>query len=519
MTPLASATATPAKPMRPRAWCLGQYWCGLCLLALATLSACQETVIGVTNNVTVRGRVTDALTSDPVAGALVTFNPSLASDVTDSAGAFELPRINLDVESYTLTVTADGYQRYAQAIVSQAVDGDVSLNVLLRSTTATSRNPTRPYAPSPANGSKDVARDLTLRWRSGDDTPGTLLYDVYLGSSTGVTRVATSTPDTFFQPRGLRFGESYTWQVAAYDGGRDTVFGPIWSFTTKRQPAYPLAFVRTVDGNPGIYAGDRGVATADLVRITSAEARAVRPVWSPTGESIAYLQYVGTELYLYVASADGDDARRVYNLPLIDIRPETYTFDWTPDGFGIVFGYLDRLLVVEVATGRATSLLQFGADARVQEVVASRDGETYVANVTSVNGLRTNVLRLRPSTGLIDTVARDTTGLIGGLAISPSGNEVIVSIDLSGRESNDRRQLNATLFEYDLVRRTRRLVTVNKPTGVNDLQASYSRDGGLVYFTRVGNTAGATPAIYRLTRDRPTDAELVLADAASPTLR
>ncbi len=506
---------------RIRLFLKGGYFCwlGLGVLALGSVAGCQETVVGVTNNVTVQGRVTDVNTAEPLAGALVTFNPSLASDVTDEDGAFELPRINLNVETYTLTVTLDGYQRYAQSIVSKAVDGDVQLNVLLKPSTTANRAPTRPYAPTPTNGSADVSRDLTLRWRSGDDTPSLLLYDVYFGSASGVTRIATSTPDTFVQLRGLRFGESYTWQVAAYDGGRDTVFGPLWSFATKRQPAYPLAFVRDVNGNPGIFAGEKGVAAADLVRITAPEVRAVRPVWSPDGDQIAYLQYVGTELYVYVAGAEGDNPRRVYSLPLLDLRPELYTFDWTPDGFGLVFGYLDRLLKVDVSTGQATSLIQFGADSRVQEVVASVDGLTYVANVASVNGLRNTVLRIRPSTGLIDTIVRDTVGLIGGLAISPSGNEVLVSIDLSGRESTDRRQLNATLFEYDLVRKTRRPVTASKPAGFNDLRASYSADGGFIYFARGTNTNGPVPSIFRVPRDRSLEAELVVEEASSPTLR
>ncbi len=493
------------------------------LLLVCGLAACQETTVEPTDAVNFSGRVIDAETSRPVADALVTLNPSLSSAITDSAGRFVLSNVSLGVESYTLNVTLDGYRRYVQSIATSGIEDDVSLIVSLEPTIVSERAPTRPYAPTPVNGAAGIDRDVTLRWRSDDDTPEQLRFDVYLADGEGVTRVARTIRDTFFALSGLGFGESYTWQVTAYDGTRDTVFGPIWAFSTEPQPGYPLAFTRNVNGNPGIYSGALDVNAEDYFRITSPDVRAFRPVWSPTGEDIAYLQYVGTDIYLYVASANGENARVLYPVPLIDIDPETYRFDWTADGFGVVFGYLDRLLRVDVSTGRTTALIQIGDGRLVQEVSASPDGITFAINAVSRDRLVTDILRLRPSTGEVDTIVQDTIGLISGIDFSPSGNELLVSIDRSGRELPNRRQFEATLFEFDLVRKTRRIVTGTKPAGVNDLQGTYSRDGGFIYFTRGSNVIGVLPDIYRVLRSVTTGTNFeltrVISEASGPTLR
>ena len=499
------------------------------LSALVTLAAglawggCQETTVETTDDVTVSGRVIDAETSRPVADALVTLNPSLASAVTDTGGRFSLAGISLAVESYTLNVTRDGYRRYVQSIATAGLSDDVSLIVSLEPQVLSERAPTRPYDPSPVNGARGIDRDVTLRWRSDDDDDEALRFDVYLGDADGVTRVARTIRDTFFALSGLGFGESYTWQVAAYDGTRDTIFGPTWFFSTEPQPGYPLAFTRNVNGNPAIFSAAAGIEPEDYFRITGPDVRAFRPEWSPSGEDIAYLQYVGTDVYLHVANANGDNARVLYPVPLNDITPETYRFDWSPDGFAVVFGYLDRLLRVDVATGRTTALVQVGDGRRVQEVAASPDGVTYALNAVGRDGLVTDILRLRTITGDIDTLVGDTVGLISGIAFSPSGNELLVSIDLSGRELATRRQFEATLFELDLVRGTRRLVTGTKPAGVNDLAGAYSPDGSFIYFTRGSNVVGVVPSIYRVPRvpisGTTGEVRVVIPDAYAPTLR
>ena len=485
------------------------------------IAGCQETTVPAETVISISGRVVDSETAAPIPDALVTLNPSLASALSDSNGEFSLDNISLSVESYTLNVTVDGYRRYVQSIATAGLEDDVSLIVSLETAQVSERAPTRPFDPSPENGSVNQMRNLTLRWRSDDDNPDALRFDVYLADEFGVQQIATALRDTFYDLDGLRFGESYTWQVAAYDDSRDTIFGPIWTFSTLPQPSYPLAFSKIEDGNPAIFSADNNVPEENFFRISAPGIRAFRPKYSPSGDNIAYLQYFGTDIYLMVSGADGTNAKRAYPLPLLNIFTDLYDFDWTSDGFNLVFGYGNQLISVDVATGRATALLQVPSDRRVSEVSAHPDAGRYALNVVSLDGVVTDILEVRTNTGVIDTLIPDTTGLISGIEYSPSGNQLLASIDVSGRESTSLRQFDARLFEFDLVTGLRRLVSNNKPQGFNDLMGSYSADGGFIYFNRVQNTIGELPDIFRVERlqSSTTPAILVLQDASDPTLR
>ncbi len=482
------------------------------------VASCNETPIDITDSFTLTGVAIDDETGMPLQGALVSLNPTLNSVVTDSSGAFEFPELSSSVESYTLNIELDGYRRFVRSIGTETLVGDVSLIANLVPTIDNAGPPSRPSNPQPPDGARGVDRDLTLQWSSTDDQEDDLRFDVYLGDQDGIERIATRIRDTFYMLDGLGFGESYTWQIAAYDNSGDTIFGPTWFFKTEEDPTYPLAFAYVEDGTSGIYTADADVEEEDYFQVTPPGVTAFRPVFSPDGQNIAYLRLDGTDTYLTVANADGSNERRLFTEPLINIIPEIYDFDWSPDGTEVVFGYLNDIRSANVQTLRSSTLLRLGSTRTAQEVTVHPSGDIFAINATSSDGLVTDILRYNRNNGLVDTLVRDTLGLITGPDFSPSGNELLVSIDLSGQERLNRRQLDATIFEIDLVTGNRRLVSTNKPAGFNDLSPTYSEGGGSIYFTRGRNALGRSPSIFRIDRNG-TQAEEIIASGSAPTLR
>ena len=168
---------------------------------------------------------------------------------------------------------------------------------------------------------------------------------------------------------------------------------------------------------------------------------------------------------LYVAAADGSNARALGTRALTDVSADQYRFSWMPDGSRIVYGELNEILSVDAATGQSVVMTRVPAGRRVAEVSVRPDASRLAYRVTSADGLVTDVVEFDLRANLIDTIIADTTGLITGPVYSPSGNEVLVTIDVSGQENPRRRQLDARVFEFDLVRDTRRLISADKPAG------------------------------------------------------
>src|SRR5215216_1143590 len=76
------------------------------------------------------------------------------------------------------------------------------------------RLPGIPKAPSPVNSATDVSTSPQLSWGSRLATT----YDVYLGTTAPLPRVATRQPAATFTPSApLANGTTYYWKIVAYN--------------------------------------------------------------------------------------------------------------------------------------------------------------------------------------------------------------------------------------------------------------------------------------------------------------
>ncbi|MGA8099916.1 MAG: TonB-dependent receptor [Candidatus Cybelea sp.] len=105
------------------------------IVALVLLAMPAEAVAGTTG--TLRGRVVDAATHAPIAGAVViASSPSqTAQSTSDASGAFSF--ISLPPDTYTVSATKDGYDPQSQPGISIAADQAATVTLLLQKTLKT----------------------------------------------------------------------------------------------------------------------------------------------------------------------------------------------------------------------------------------------------------------------------------------------------------------------------------------------------------------------------------------------
>lgn len=78
----------------------------------------------------ISGKVSDATTSEPLSGALITLAPTNQTKQSEADGTFVFE--NLDAGQYTLTVQKEGYQTNRKTIVTFSGEQS-SVNILLKS--------------------------------------------------------------------------------------------------------------------------------------------------------------------------------------------------------------------------------------------------------------------------------------------------------------------------------------------------------------------------------------------------
>jgi hypothetical protein len=170
----------------------------------------------------IRGRVTDALTGQPLAANLsveeVPFVHGELQRTANPKGAYcWVTQAN---RTYHITFSLPGY-------VSQTHEVSVGTGPSLLDVQLAAADPGRiPHDPVPASGALNQPLGLALSWE-GTTSEG---FEVYFGLSSDPPKVATVT-DTAWTTPALETGRTYYWKVAAVTA-EGPVSGPVWSFST-----------------------------------------------------------------------------------------------------------------------------------------------------------------------------------------------------------------------------------------------------------------------------------------------
>lgn len=123
-------------------------------------------------------------------------------------------------------------------------------------TTEENLPPNTPTDPDPTDGADDVWIDEILRWTGGDPNSGDIVtYDIYFGTSSSPPLIAEDIIQDAYDPGTMALNTMYYWQIIAEDSGGLITTGPIWSFTTQKEPNDPPTppdIYGPPSGSPGI---------------------------------------------------------------------------------------------------------------------------------------------------------------------------------------------------------------------------------------------------------------------------
>ena len=160
----------------------------------------------------------------------------------------------------------------------------------------------------------------------------------------------------------------------------------------------PLLYTTTRTGSADLFTLDPRAPTRPAYQVTDAPSNEAMGAWSPDGSRIAFVTDRDGNYELYVADADGGNARRVTTTPdLTEVSPV-----WTTDGQKIVYAAQAsggrtqiRIVNVDGTGGRALTTDAQGAnvdpavspDGQLIAFTSTRDGnyETYVMGLDGAN--------------------------------------------------------------------------------------------------------------------------------------
>jgi hypothetical protein len=85
------------------------------------------------------------------------------------------------------------------------------------------------YNPSPADGAKNLDRNIVLGWSAGKDA---LSHDVYFGTDSSSLESKGNQSATDYDCGFLDYGTTYFWRIDEKNSDSTTTEGDVWSFTT-----------------------------------------------------------------------------------------------------------------------------------------------------------------------------------------------------------------------------------------------------------------------------------------------
>jgi hypothetical protein len=130
--------------------------------------------------------------------------------------------------------------KYYWKIVAWDSPGSLSTSGPIWSfTTEGNLPPNTPSDPDPEDGETDISIEKIIKWIGGDPNSGdTVTYDVYFGTTTPPPFDETVTL-TAYDPGTMALETTYYWKIVSEDSEGLTTHGPIWTFTTEKEPNEP----------------------------------------------------------------------------------------------------------------------------------------------------------------------------------------------------------------------------------------------------------------------------------------
>lgn len=146
---------------------------------------------------------------------------------------------------------------------------------------------------------------------------------------------------------------------------------------------------------------------------------------------------------------DGSGIFKVTNsIPIAGFNSDFLNFSWNTSGSQIIYPYFDKLYRINSDGSGLTKIYQTPNGKFISECDWSNDGSKIALKVNDSNGYNAEIYVISPAGALITQVWSGTTGAIGGLNFSITGQKLVFTRDVSGYEDANYRQLDTRVFQY-----------------------------------------------------------------------
>ena len=455
--------------------------------------SCKENTISPEMFGSISGIVLDADDNSPIAGASIATSPPSNILVTDEYGKFEYS--NIAVGDYTITISKNNYAKNSVSV--QVKDGETtSPTILLNKSTSNNNPPNEPSNPFPGNNSVSQPISLNLAWKASDpDQSDTLRFDVYLFESNdpNLTKIASDITDTTVSLENLKYITTYFWQVVAKDG-EATTNSSTWSFTTVAPPDNPYLYASNEEGNYEIYSSNTTNNTT--IRLTFNSNRDWYPRFNPNKSKIAFVSDKQVNPQIYTMNPDGSNLLQVTSIPIAGYNNNGIGYSWSPDGGKFIYANYEKLYKIDQFGSNLTQIATAPVNRNFRETDWSPVNDKIVALTIGANPYDSEIYLMNNDGSNMTLFFSNLPGSMEYPSFSVDGNKIMFTRDVSGFESQDGRQLDSHIFIMDINGTDTSDISINKPSGTNDLQPRFSPDGAYIIFTNSSNVLGSTADIW-----------------------
>ena len=453
------------------------------LILMVLIFSCSEEKFQEGAMGSVKGRVVDAVSFEPIANARVSSSPNSSTVFTDALGNFVITGVITG--DYSFQVKKNGYLTKFESV---SVNSNNSSEVVFELEISTADNfpPTTPILTTPLDNAENQNVNLNLKWTATDPDEDVLSYKLILRNDYNnqiVTYADIKT--TTLTITNLNYSTKYYWQVSASDGINAPIFSQIFSFKTQEFPNSRYLFVRKIGNNNVVFTADDD---GGQLQITSSQTNSFRPRKNTQFGKIAFIRTDGAQGHIYTMNSDGSDVFKVTSsIPIAGFNDDYINFSWSANGSQIIYPYFDKLYRINRDGSGLTMIYKTPNGKFISECDWSIDGSTIALKTNDNNGYSVEIYTISIAGVVLDRILSGGNGAVGGLNLSVDNQKLLFTKDNSGFESSDYRQLDTRIYIHNFSTNTTSEVSVNRPNGTNDLDVRFSPNEADLIFVNTSN--------------------------------
>ena len=450
---------------------------------IAMLWSCSEDKIDAEGLGTIKGKVVQKGTNEPLENVKISTNPSTSTVFTDAEGTYTLS--NVTEGDYSLAAEREDLLAEFEAVTVLA-DKEVEIVFELEISTANNRPPNAATVIEPIDNATDIPLEIELKWSGSDPEEDPLTYIVTLRNEADETlEIFENLTDTLVTVSNLAYNTKYFWQVSSNDAINTPVNSAVFAFETVSFPENRIVFTRQINQNNVLFSMNEA---GEEVQLTAVTKNSFRPRRNIMVDQIAFLRTIGAETHLFVMNRDGTEEQQVTTtVPITGFNLNEIDYAWYDSGASLLFPNQNKLYRINTDGSGLTLLYETTNGNLITEVDVNTATGKIVVKTNDLDGYNVEIFTINAAGVVQEMILTGINGAAGGIDFSIGGDKVIYTRDVSGFENPDYRQLDSHIFIHDIGTMTATDVSVEKQNGTNDLDVRFSPDEASVIFTNTSN--------------------------------